>query len=96
MQRLFSKISDFSQGILVKHFEPVHSFRLMAKQLNLHVLQSNDVSRDTFGPGLKFDAVLAILFLSCSQTRLACCDEIHGSIQFFGCHASSQGITQGL
>ena len=35
---------------------------------------------------LKFDPVLAILFLSRSQTRLAGDDEFHCAIQFFRCH----------
>src|SRR5215467_8551114 len=43
----------------------------------------------TLSPFLKFDAVQAVLFLSCSQTRLARDDKFHRSIQFFQVHTSS-------
>ena len=43
---------------------------------------------------LNFSSPLSVLFLGNSQARLALDNEIHGSIQFVGCHATSGGETQ--
>ena len=40
---------------------------------------------------LNFSSPLSVLFLGDRQARLALDNEIHGSIQFVGCHATSEG-----
>jgi len=83
------KVVCTSKPVVMELLERVEPFRLTNQQFSLLPLQVGK-------PSLESQTVLPILFLHGDQARLARNDELHCSIQFFGCHAFPRGNARGM